>query len=48
MRVLALTYNRTLRGYVEEIVERQVAPEGFELTLSTFGRWRVTCSAAAT
>lgn len=38
-RVLVLTYNRTLRGYVQELVERQIAADGFDLTLSTFGHW---------
>jgi superfamily I DNA/RNA helicase len=40
LRVLVLTYNRTLRGYVEELVERQVRNIAqAELTLDTFGRW---------
>jgi superfamily I DNA/RNA helicase len=40
LRVLVLTYNRTLRGYVEELVERQVSNIAqAELTLDTFGRW---------
>ncbi len=40
LRVLVLTYNRTLRGYVEELVERQVRNiVQAELTLDTFGRW---------
>jgi superfamily I DNA/RNA helicase len=40
LRVLVLTYNRTLRGYVEQLVERQVSSiSQAELTLDTFGRW---------
>jgi superfamily I DNA/RNA helicase len=40
LRVLVLTYNRTLRGYVEELVERQIQNiSQAELTLDTFGRW---------
>ncbi|HEV3070109.1 MAG TPA: 3'-5' exonuclease [Solirubrobacteraceae bacterium] len=40
LQVLVLTYNRTLRGYVEELVERQVSSiSQAELTLDTFGRW---------
>lgn len=43
VRVLVLTYNRTLRGYVKELVEQQIEISRFELTLSTFGRlaWEV-------
>lgn len=39
VRVLVLTYNRTLRGYVEELVEAQLDLSRFDLNLSTFGRW---------
>lgn len=39
VKVLVLTYNRTLRGYVEELVEQQIEISRFELELSTFGRW---------
>jgi superfamily I DNA/RNA helicase len=39
IRVLVLTYNRTLRGYVEELVRQQMDIERFELKLSTFARW---------
>jgi superfamily I DNA/RNA helicase len=39
VRVLVLTYNRTLRGYVEELVTEQVDTERFDLTLDTFGHW---------
>jgi superfamily I DNA/RNA helicase len=39
VRVLVLTYNRTLRGYVEQLVEAQLNVARFELTLDTFGHW---------
>src|SRR5687768_534975 len=39
VRVLVLTYNRTLRGYVRELVEQKVDTTRFELHLDTFGRW---------
>ena len=39
VRVLVLTYNRTLRGYVEELVGQQITDDRFELQLSTFGHW---------
>lgn len=39
VRVLVLTYNRTLRGYVEELVAEQVDTTQFELVLDTFGHW---------
>lgn len=39
IRVLVLTFNRTLRGYVEELVHQQVNAESLDLTLSTFASW---------
>jgi superfamily I DNA/RNA helicase len=40
VRVLVLTYNRTLRGYIEQLVDEQVHDlAGVDLTLDTFGRW---------
>lgn len=39
MRVLVLTYNRTLRGYVEELVRQQLEIERVDLKLTTFGKW---------
>jgi len=39
VRVLVLTFNRTLRGYVEELVNAQVRREGIDLKLETFARW---------
>jgi superfamily I DNA/RNA helicase len=39
VRVLVLTYNRTLRGYVEQLVEKQMEIDRFDLQITTFGRW---------
>lgn len=39
VRVLVLTFNRTLRGYVEELVHDQVRADHVDLTLETFSRW---------
>lgn len=43
VRALVLTYNRTLRGYIAELVERQRVtsedPSAVELEVSTFGKW---------
>lgn len=40
VRVLVLTYNRTLRGYIWALARRQAAEtEGIQLEVSTFGRW---------
>lgn len=43
VRALVLTYNRTLRGYIAELVERQRQEmddsEAVELEVSTFGKW---------
>lgn len=42
VRVLVLTFNRTLRGYVRELAEQQVlAGPDLELTISTFGHWAI-------
>ena len=40
VRILVLTYNKTLRGYIRELADQQVK-EGSDLnlTVSTFGRW---------
>jgi superfamily I DNA/RNA helicase len=43
VRVLVLTYNRTLRGYIEQLVDEQVEDlDNIDLTLDTFGRWAWT------
>ena len=40
VRVLVLTYNRTLEGYIRELAQQQVAGRtGLHLEVSTFGRW---------
>ena len=38
IRILILTYNRTLRGYVEELARDQV-DASVDIDISTFGRW---------
>lgn len=40
IRVMVLTFNRTLRGYVEHLVEEQAQPQDdLEVTIETFSRW---------
>ncbi len=40
IEVLVITYNRTLRGYIEDLAEKQVENrEGLELDVSTFGKF---------
>ena len=40
IRVLVLTFNRTLQGYVEQLAEEQIASVNrVHLTIETFGRW---------
>ena len=40
VRVLVLTFNRTLRGYVQELVEEHDhSTDELELVVDTFGRW---------
>lgn len=40
LRVLVLTFNRTLRGYIEELTVAQAAnSQGALLEIETFGRW---------
>ncbi|MGK5637151.1 3'-5' exonuclease [Streptomyces sp. URMC 126] len=39
VRVLVLTYNRTLRGYIEELTREQLKGQDIELTISTFAKW---------
>lgn len=39
IHVLVITYNRTLKGYIEELAEKQVPKfDGLDLTVSTFGK----------
>lgn len=40
INILVLTYNRTLRGYIQELANSQVQNlQEVELNVSTFGRW---------
>jgi superfamily I DNA/RNA helicase len=43
VRALVLTYNRTLRGYIVDLVDQQRTelddPDAVELDVSTFGKW---------
>lgn len=40
VRVLVITYNRTLRGYIATLAEEQVAGQiHLDLTVSTFSKW---------
>lgn len=40
VRVLVLTYNRTLEGYIAELARQQVTGRpGLQLEVSTFGKW---------
>ena len=40
VRVLVLTFNRTLRGYISQLTKEQVeAHDALDLTVNTFGRW---------
>lgn len=40
LNVLVLTYNRTLRGYIEELTKEQTKNlTGVNLQISTFGKW---------
>lgn len=43
VRILVLTFNRTLRGYVEQLAAEQVsASEDIHLTVETFSRWALS------
>ena len=40
VRVLVLTYNRTLEGYISELARQQVVGHpGLQLEVRTFGKW---------
>jgi hypothetical protein len=40
VRVLVLTFNRTLRGYIAELAEQQIPTDAeVDLEISTFGFW---------
>ncbi len=43
VRVLVLTFNRTLRGYVSQLAKEQIEIDGkIHLTIETFGNWART------
>jgi UvrD-like helicase C-terminal domain/AAA domain len=49
VRVLVLTFNRTLRGYIEELTRQQVASGGsVELEVMTFAAWASQALGAGT
>jgi superfamily I DNA/RNA helicase len=40
VRILVLTYNRTLEGYITELAQQQITGHvGLQLEVSTFGKW---------
>lgn len=39
IRVIVLTFNRTLRGYIDALAQGQVQGSGVEIEVTTFGRW---------
>jgi superfamily I DNA/RNA helicase len=39
VRVLVLTYNRTLRGYISELAKDQVKGDQVRMQVATFGHW---------
>src|SRR5688572_24182923 len=39
VRMLVLTFNRTLRGYVEALATEQIALDGVHLDVRTFAGW---------
>ena len=42
VKILILTYNRTLRGYIAHLAKRQIdAHEKVKLRVTTFGKWAV-------
>jgi superfamily I DNA/RNA helicase len=48
IRVLVLTYNTTLRGYIEALTNQQLAGYGLiDLTVSTFAKWAKDYTGAA-
>lgn len=45
-RVLVLTFNRTLQGYIRELAKPQLsAVDKVDLSVSTFGKWSKTLTA---
>lgn len=49
VRVLVLTYNRTLEGYIRQLAREQVdlSRDGLRLTVSTFSKWAVSIAGSA-
>ena len=40
VRILVLTFNRTLRGYIDELTAAQITPSSsLEITVNTFSQW---------
>lgn len=39
VRALVLTFNRTLRGYIEELASKEATSKHLDLTVDTFGKW---------
>lgn len=40
VRILVITYNKTLRGYIAELAEQQIASRShLDLSVKTFGKW---------
>nr|WP_157652669.1 3'-5' exonuclease [Burkholderia ubonensis] len=39
VRALVLTFNKTLRGYIENLVSENIPAGNIELTVDTFGHW---------
>lgn len=39
VRALVLTFNKTLRGYIENLVNENIPAGNIELTVDTFGHW---------
>ncbi|NHA68766.1 3'-5' exonuclease [Phycicoccus flavus] len=48
VRVLVLTYNRTLRGYIEELARADITGTDVQLTIATFGKWATSSLPAHT
>lgn len=48
VNVLVLTFNRTLRGYINELTQKQLQQEGLvRLEISTFNKWARSLNGAA-
>jgi len=46
IRVLVLTFNRTLRGYIAQLAHDQVSDTGAFIEINTFGRWSTDLTTA--